>query len=427
MTLSDFYDGKKSENVSIKNKTKELTLILDIVQKINSSLKLNEVLKSVLSSALQITNTWRGFIVLKNSKNKLSFKIGLDEFGLNLSESSFSVSDLVVNDVFVTGEAIIIAGAENEEEKRYIKGSKIIPVQTIFCAPLIVEDEKIGVLYVDSPRRREIKKIDITYTFEILTEQAAIAINNALIHEKLEKEHRRTENAEKLKNDLLTLVSHEFRNPLNYMISHTQLLQNTLGGSLAKEDIESLKIINRGGERLLRSIELVMKTSEINSDSYLVKNEKINVIKDIIIPIIEQNINQAEKKEIKITLNNNLKNGSIVECDKHSLVMIFVHLIDNAIKFTKEGEVSIDVYTELETGKIIVEINDTGIGISKDYLPYIFEQFSQEESGYTRSYDGMGLGLALVKSYCDLNGIIISVESEKNIGSKFKVEFNQYF
>ena len=122
MKLSEFYNLKEREGHLVDskiNKIEELTLILDVVRKINSSLKLDEVLKTVLSNALQITDTWRGFIILKKSNNKLIFRLGLDKFGVELFESSFSVSDLVINDVFSSGESVIIAGAENEEEKRY--------------------------------------------------------------------------------------------------------------------------------------------------------------------------------------------------------------------------------------------------------------------------------------------------------------------
>jgi signal transduction histidine kinase len=77
------------------------------------------------------------------------------------------------------------------------------------------------------------------------------------------------------------------------------------------------------------------------------------------------------------------------------------------------------------TGNIIVEIKDTGIGISKEFLPKIFDTFVQEEQGYTRSYEGNGLGLALVKNYCKINNALIEVESEKNVGSTFRIVFDK--
>ena len=99
-------------------------------------------------------------------------------------------------------------------------------------------------------------------------------------------------------------------------------------------------------------------------------------------------------------------------------------MIDNAIKYTKKGKVEI-LLGKNKTNNIIVEVKDTGIGISKEFLPRLFEVFAQEERGYTRSFDGNGLGLALVKKYCELNKIIIEVDSEKNIGSTFRVIFDK--
>ena len=100
-----------------------------------------------------------------------------------------------------------------------------------------------------------------------------------------------------------------------------------------------------------------------------------------------------------------------------------MNLIDNAIKYTNKGSVKIKPFVN-EFGKIQVDIIDTGIGISEEYMPQMFEAFSQEEQGYTRSYEGIGLGLSLVKSYADLNNAEIKVQSEKNKGSVFSVIFN---
>jgi signal transduction histidine kinase len=100
------------------------------------------------------------------------------------------------------------------------------------------------------------------------------------------------------------------------------------------------------------------------------------------------------------------------------------NLIDNGIKYTNKGFLHISV-DQNSTGKLILEVKDTGIGIAETYLPDLFSPFSQEESGYTRKFAGAGLGLSLVKKYCELNSAEIFVESEKNAGTKFTVVFNK--
>ena len=122
------------------------------------------------------------------------------------------------------------------------------------------------------------------------------------------------------------------------------------------------------------------------------------------------------------TLYNKNKNNSI-KCDEYSIHQIFSNLIDNAVKYTASGSVIIELRKDKDN-KIEVEVKDTGIGISEDYLQNLFLPFSQEEQGYTRKFDGNGLGLALVKKYCELNNIGISVSSKKGTGTSFTLIFN---
>ena len=98
-------------------------------------------------------------------------------------------------------------------------------------------------------------------------------------------------------------------------------------------------------------------------------------------------------------------------------------IVDNAVKYTEKGNITINIKRN-ENKNLVVEVMDTGIGIANDYLPNLFEPFSQEEMGYSRKYEGNGIGLTLVKKYCDLNSALIEVESKKNMGSVFRVLFS---
>ena len=100
---------------------------------------------------------------------------------------------------------------------------------------------------------------------------------------------------------------------------------------------------------------------------------------------------------------------------------IMANLIDNAIKYTASGEIGIKLYSIND--KTAIDISDTGIGISEKYLPQLFTKFSQEEQGYTRKFEGTGLGLSLVKKYCEINRCDISVKSKKGEGTIFTILF----
>lgn len=103
---------------------------------------------------------------------------------------------------------------------------------------------------------------------------------------------------------------------------------------------------------------------------------------------------------------------------------MFYNLIDNAIKYTEYGEVELHVRRN-EKDELNILVSDTGIGISEEYLPNIYNPFTQEEQGYTRKYEGNGLGLALVNKYCELNGAVVTINTAKGKGTTFSVTFEK--
>ena len=115
---------------------------------------------------------------------------------------------------------------------------------------------------------------------------------------------------------------------------------------------------------------------------------------------------------------------AFITADRYTVNQVFQNLINNAIKYTLKGYVEVYV-KNLKNDKVKIEIRDSGIGMSEEYLQKMFMPFSQEDTGYKREFEGNGLGLALVKKYIELNRAEINVESEKNIGSVFSVVFDK--
>jgi signal transduction histidine kinase len=150
--------------------------------------------------------------------------------------------------------------------------------------------------------------------------------------------------------------------------------------------------------------------------------EEVDLMDDILMPITNEFMETAKARRIELVLQNSHEAMRLV-CDQYSINQLFANLFENAIKYTHSGSVKIKAFRN-EIGKTQVDIEDTGIGISDEYIPRIFDPFSQEEQGYTRSYEGIGLGLSLVKSYAELNNAEIKVKSKKDIGTIFSVIFN---
>ena len=427
MKLSEFRNnlavdkGFFLENQDAGNRVKDLELILDVIKNINSSLILDDVLALVLMHAIEITDSERGFIVLSNPEGKLEYKLGMDAKGIKLPEHFFNISTTVVEDVHFTGRSKFIEGAQSDIHNNPSKSILNLALQTILCSPLTTGDKKIGVIYVDSKYLKSIHSKEITYTFEILAGQAAIAIRNAQLYEDLNHAKEKAENSDRLKSEFLAQISHEIRTPLNTVLNSASIIKDEVEENYGGDLEEYFNIIDCSTRRLIRTVDLVLNMSEIQTGTFETKPVAINVFRDVMINIYNDLKHSAASKGLKLNINEMNKECNI-RADEYCVNQIFSNLIDNAIKYTPEGKV--DITVNRIDGKVIVEVIDTGIGISENYFEKLFNPFSQEEQGYTRRFEGNGLGLALVKKYCELNNGKIEVESQKGKGSIFRVTFD---
>ena len=163
--------------------------------------------------------------------------------------------------------------------------------------------------------------------------------------------------------------------------------------------------------------------AELQSGAYIPSYNKIDLHKDVLDRLYKEFCWTAKSKGLDLIYSREIAN-SVIYGDKFSIAQIFTNLIDNAIKYSKTGTIEIKLLKAKDEDGVKVHVKDTGIGISPDFLHYIFEPFMQEERGYTRSFEGNGLGLSLVKKYCEINNATITVDSVKNVGSTFCVSFN---
>ncbi len=232
------------------------------------------------------------------------------------------------------------------------------------------------------------------------------------------KSKEMAEVSERIKTEFLAQMSHEIRSPLNVILSFVGLLKEDLGKNATEEMLYSFDSIDSASARIIRTIDLILNMTDLQIGSYESITKEINVVE--ILRTIELEYKQfAERKGLDLILNIKFDRKKIVS-DEYALTQIISNLVDNAIKYSDRGYIEISAE---KGGKrnLIIKVKDTGIGMSKEFLPNIFNSFSQEEQGYTRSYDGNGLGMALVKKYCDIIKAEVTVESKKGKGSTFSI------
>jgi PAS domain S-box-containing protein len=232
----------------------------------------------------------------------------------------------------------------------------------------------------------------------------------------------KAEKSNKLKSEFLAGMSHEIRTPINTILNFISLIRSDLGNTVSDDISSSFEMIDNGSRRLIRTIDSILNMSQLQSGTYELRLEKLSVMDDVLNQIMSELKPIANQKNLEFSISLNTEETEIY-ADQYTVSQLLINLIDNALKYTEAGSINIAVESEKE--HVIVNIIDTGIGISKEFLPTLFDPFVQEEMGYTRSFEGTGLGLALVKNYVELNNGEIAVSSSKGEGSTFSVKFRK--
>ncbi|MGH8103703.1 MAG: HAMP domain-containing sensor histidine kinase, partial [bacterium] len=225
--------------------------------------------------------------------------------------------------------------------------------------------------------------------------------------------------ANRVKAQFLANISHELKTPLNSIIGFSQLLLEGMEGGVSEGQKEDLSIILASGRHLLQLISQILDYAKIEAGREELKPERVNST-DLLRECFQAFKPMSDERGLELTL---ALDGALppITADRTKLRQILLNLISNALKFTDHG--SVEVGASGQNGLLTVWVRDSGIGIDEAEQVRIFEPFYQADSGVTRKYSGSGLGLTIAKSYVDLHGGKIWVESAPGHGSSFYVQF----
>lgn len=282
--------------------------------------------------------------------------------------------------------------------------------------PLKTTDKTIGAIvvqtYTESFRYTEEEREFLTF----VSEQIVTAIDRTRAREELIKAKETAEEMNKLKTTFLANMSHELRTPMVGILGYTEILKQEVSDPELREMSEE---VNLSANRLLETLDLILDLSKVESSKSEIQANLIN-IGDAVVSYVKSFQKTASKKNINLKIV--IKDEQIYSLlDDRILHSIVNNLVSNAIKFTEQGNVTVEV--DKNKDKAIIVVSDTGIGIPENSREIIFEEFRQVSEGLNRGFEGSGLGLHITKRFLELIDGTISVSSQIGVGSIFKVSF----
>jgi len=277
----------------------------------------------------------------------------------------------------------------------------------------------IGPVEQMDARLTQIAAGDFSQRVEVLNqdELGTLAANLNRMSEELGQLYGKLEAANRHKSEFLSRVSHDLRTPLNAIIGFTRMVLRKTEGQIPDLQKENLQKVLISGEHLLGLINGLLDLAKIEAGRMEVFAESFKV--DDVIHMAASTVEPMLKDGRVRLVREIAPDIPHLKTDREKLKQIVINLLSNAAKFTEQGEIKISA--SQEDGSLKLIISDTGIGMKKEALEHIFEEFRQAEQSTTSKYGGTGLGLAIVRKFVNLMGGEISVESEVGTGSKFTI------
>lgn len=301
-------------------------------------------------------------------------------------------------------------------------GLGAIRLNVIYGIPLIFRDAPLGSLILAAARLPDVSVIEYLHNH---VEALVNALNNALSYKAisrqtvlLEHANQALVKADRLRGEFIRTMSHELRTPLNSIIGFSGLLLKNRDGTLGADGLRKVEKINRNGTNLLQLINDILDMSKIEAGKMEVQHIETDLTR-VVHEVVDLLQPQAEAKGLHLSAST-IEPLPRLLSDEQRVRQILINLVGNAIKFTPKGSVRVEV--SVEARHVLVRVLDTGVGIDEVQQTTIFEAFRQADNSTTREYGGTGLGLTISKSFADLLGGTIQVESRVGQGSTFTLK-----
>lgn len=292
--------------------------------------------------------------------------------------------------------------------------------ESFLAVPITLGDRLLGVIAAQSHHRPNLFNRHHKDLLAQIASQAAIALESARSYQLAQSVIKEMRQANRLKNQFLANMSHELRTPLNSIIGFSRVILKGIDGPINQLQQKDLQAIHTSGQHLLSMIDDILDLSKIEAGKMDLLIEELD-LQELIAGVINTAMGLIKEKPIKLSLKMP-PDLPHVHADHTRVRQIMLNLLQNAAKFTKEGQINVTaevILDQPDSPEILISVSDTGIGIAEGDLEKLFQPFSRVNGSLTRKITGAGLGLSISRKLVEMQGGRIGVESKLGEGSRF--------
>ena len=409
----------------IQRQADELGMLFNVSQSLSSApLKTEEIATVISHQFVDLMDVPECAISLLNPRDGMMeivvdfFKEGEDEIHQREEGERFRLADYPATAyVMETLQPLAIQASDPNADPAELAYMQEHHVATLVIIPLALKGRSIGVIELESwDEERHYTPEELNLAM-ILTNQAAVALDNARLYEQQQETAQRLREVDRLKTQFLANMSHELRTPLNSIIGFSRVILKGIDGPLTEMQETDLSAIYHSGQHLLGLINDILDLSKIEAGKMELNFDEVN-LKPIIKGVMSTAAGLVKDKSIGIE-QQVPEDLPVIWADGTRLRQVLLNLVSNAAKFTERGKISL--MADCDDEWVTLNVTDTGIGIPQEKLESIFEEFTQVDGSSTRAVGGTGLGLPISRHFVEMHGGEITVESTPGMGSTFKV------
>jgi len=413
--------SRKQAEESLQRRNTYLAASADISRLVTSTLDLNTIFKRTVNLVCERFGYYHaGIFIVEETGFNANLQEASGDAGEAMKAQGHSLrvgSNSIVGEVTQSGEAVVV---NNIEASPLHKQNPILPDTRAEAAiPLRVGNRVIGALDLQSMQANAFSEDDIA-VLQTLSDQVAVAIDNARSYELSLQAVKEMREIDRLKTTFLANMSHELRTPLNSIIGFSRVILKGIDGPISELQQTDLTAIYNSGQHLLGLINDILDLSKIEAGKMELAFEEVNVA-DVITSVMSTVAGLIKDKPIRL-VKNIPENVPHAHADPIRIRQVLINLFSNAAKFTDEGDITVNVQMQTgSTGKpeIKISVIDTGPGIAEKDQNKLFQPFSQVDDLPTRKTGGSGLGLSISQRLIHMHGGQIGLQSSVGQGSTF--------